>query len=88
MIIFESLSTTSKASGIFKAAGAVAKIGTHLKLNHHNTTLSKSLIHTVVMMVVVDWWSRFRDVHKLRFDSTNLSTHLYLTSGANYVLFT
>ncbi len=35
MIIFEFILTTFEASLVFKAAGALAKIGSSLKLNHH-----------------------------------------------------
>ena len=35
MIIFESILTTFEASIIFKAAGAVEKIGSYLKPNHY-----------------------------------------------------
>jgi hypothetical protein len=54
MIIFESTLTTFEASFIFEAAGAVSKIGSSLKSNHHvRFSLPKSLKHTVAVVSIV-----------------------------------
>ena len=53
MIIFELILTTFEASIIFKAAGAVAKISSSLKPNHHMQFWLAQICETICSCAIV-----------------------------------
>ena len=80
MIIFESFLTTFEAGSIFEAAGAVTKIGSSIKSNHHNKVNLVQIPDTQTIFFLLPKTRLFEQ----SFEATRVQQALALTPLALY----